>query len=257
MNVGVYKSKLKNGTEYYRASFTYKNRHISLGSFNNEVSANLAYREAKKLISGNDDFHSHSDYPDIPFDKFISLINFRDNNLYIKNPIYMYKTFFNYFLSPDKVMTFDIDDLFYYSNHKIQTRGGRLFCADFGMQITLQSRYGIKNYAVKGRDYVFLNGDELDFRYENLKILNRYTGVRYEENSKLYKACIIINGETIIGRYSTEEEAAIAYNKAVDYLKSIGSTKNYSTNYIEHIGAKKYADIYSSIDISTFCNKIN
>ena len=38
---GVYIAYKKNGTAYYRASITYRNKHISLGSFHTEEDANL------------------------------------------------------------------------------------------------------------------------------------------------------------------------------------------------------------------------
>lgn len=57
-------------------------------------------------------------------------------------------------------------------------RGNHYFVSDYGMQLTLTSRYGIKNYAVPGRDYCFRNGDPTDFRRENLQIHNIYHGVR-------------------------------------------------------------------------------
>ena len=46
-------------------------------------------------------------------------------------------------------LKFDIDDLFYYSSHKILKRQGHLYVNDYGMQITILNRYGIKNYGVR------------------------------------------------------------------------------------------------------------
>ena len=257
MSLGVFTTKLKNGQNSYRASINFKGRHISLGSFISFDEANSSYEEARLLLSSADGINEHLKYPNIKFDKFVSLINFRDNAYYIKNPIYLYKSFFNYYLSSDEVFTFDIDDLFYYSNHRIQKRGGRLFCADFGMQVSLNSRYGIKPFAVKNRDYIFINGDDKDYRYDNIRIINNYNGVLYDETAELYTVKIHLKGNYIVGRYSSEEYGAIAYNKAADYLKSIGITKDFKQNYIETITAKKYADIYSEIDISTFISHIN
>ena len=84
------------------------------------------------------------------------------------------------------------------------------------------ARYGIKNYAVEGRDFRFVNGDDLDFRYENIEIINCFHGVsRVTKAGKpYYKAKIHINGDYIIGYYETDIQAAIAYNKAIDLLKS-------------------------------------
>ena len=41
------------------------------------------------------------------------------------------------------------------------------------------------------------------------------------------------------------EEAAIAYNKAIDILKKNGCKKNYTPNYLENVPAGMYADIYT------------
>ena len=47
---GVYIAYKKNGEKYYRASFTYKNKHISLGSYKTEKKAADAYAFACKII---------------------------------------------------------------------------------------------------------------------------------------------------------------------------------------------------------------
>ena len=93
--------------------------------------------------------HSES----LPFEKVVILINYRDNNIYIKNPIYLFNNYFVYYLNQSTILKFDKDDLFYYSSHKIQYRGGHLFVSDYGMQYNILNRYGIKPYAVKGKDY--------------------------------------------------------------------------------------------------------
>ena len=66
----------------------------------------------------------------------------------------------------------------------------------------------------------------------------------------LYTARIHIKGNYIIGRYNSEQEAAIAYNKAIDILKKNGVKKNYTANYIDGITPSKYAEIYNSISVS-------
>ena len=106
-------------------------------------------------------------------------------------------------------------------------RGGHLFVADYGMQLNILNRYGIKNFAVPNKDYIFVNGDNTDYRYQNIKIINRYNGVTLETSTnsvQSYVAKIHVNGDYIIGRYKTDTEAAIAYNKAVDTLLSNGFT---------------------------------
>lgn len=146
-----------------------------------------------------------------------------------------------------------MDDLFYYASHKIMCRGNHYFVADYGMQVNIASRYGIKNYAVSGKDYCFRNGDCTDFRRENIEILNVYHGVSRVPASKgapFYAARIHIRGNFLIGKYATEEEAAIAYNKAIDILHKNGVRKNYTSNYISGLPASQYAEIYSSVAIS-------
>ena len=89
------------------------------------------------------------------FWKWVILINFRDNGIYFGTPIYARTKFFYYYLSPTYVLKFDIDDLFYYSSRKIMKRNGHLFVADYGMQVNILNRYGIRNFAVPGKDYIF------------------------------------------------------------------------------------------------------
>lgn len=257
---GVFQAKKKDGTIYYRSSFTYRNRHISLGSFDSEEKAHKAYTEALSLISSDTRIPEYSKDITLSFEKWVCIINFRDNNVYFSNPIYLKSNSFYYYLSENKVMTFDSDDLFYYARHKIQSRGGRLFVSDYGMQLTLQSRYGIKPYSISGKDHFFINGDELDYRYSNIKIVSRYTGVTTvftptQTESVKYEARIHIKGNWKIGTYDNEETAAIAYNKCADFLQSTGIKKKYGQNFIETLSAKKYADIYTSIDISDFIRK--
>ena len=47
---GVYIAYKKNKVIYYRSNITYQNKHISLGSFETEEKANLAYQEACLLL---------------------------------------------------------------------------------------------------------------------------------------------------------------------------------------------------------------
>ncbi len=251
--VGVYETKLKDGTPSFRASVTYRGKHISLGSYSRAQDASRAYKEAVDIL--NNQINTISDYRGsmiLPFEKFVSLINFRDKGMYISNPIYLEKRFFIYYLSPDQALKFDIDDLFYYSSHKIMQRGSHLFVADYGSQLSVLQRYGIKSYAVRGRDYIFANEDSTDLRYENIIILNRYHGVRqYVENGFIkYKTVIHIKSNYVVGKYESEAEAAIAYNKAADILIKNGIVRNFQQNYVEDLTASQYADIYTSISIS-------
>ncbi len=257
MKTGVYRSISSSGEYYYRSSITYKGKHISLGSYHISEEANQAYRLAGEVLLGPVVW-TLDNYPDsciLTFHKWVVLINYRDNGIYFKNPIYLKKNYFQYYIDPNIILKFDIEDLFYYAHHKIQRRGGHLFVADYGMQVNLQSRYGIKNYAVTGRDYVYINGDAYDYRYTNIKVINRYHGVSQImiKGQPKYIAKIHINGDYLIGRYRTEEEAAIAYNKASLILVSKGIQKNFPQNYIEGMDEIAYAALYQRIRIS---NKI-
>ena len=251
---GVYTAVRKDGTIYYRSNITYKSKHISLGSFDSELSASRAYATASTILLKETNsiedsyFHTHA----LAFDKIVTLINFRDNGMYIKTPIYLRKNYFSYYLDISHELKFDIDDLFYYSEHRILKRQGHLYVNDYGMQVTLLSRYGIQPHAVCGRDYVFVNNDPTDMRYENIKLLNPYHGVEIVKTAGLdkYKARIHINVNFVIGTYNTIEKAAIAYNKAVDMAHTHGIEKNYPENYIESISGKEYADIYTSVTVS-------
>lgn len=251
---GVYQAKQKNGTIYYRSNLSHKGKHISLGSFPTEELAHAAYREALDLLSDTSVTpHNYGVKTGIlSMEKRMLLINFRDNGIYIKNPIYLRKGYFSYYLSPSEEYKFDIDDLFYYSSHKILKRQGHLYVNDYGMQCSVLSRYGIKPYGVAGRDYDFANGDACDYRYANIVIKNRFHGVlSYLKNGVLhYKTIIHINGNYKIGTYSSEKKAAIAYNKAADLAKASGICKNFPENYIDGVSPKEYADIYTSVKIS-------
>ena len=254
MQKGVYLAKKKDGTIYYRSSITFREKHISLGSYATEEEASAAYLDAQSLL--DDTSCTIHDLPGqnrpISFEKAITLVNFRDNGIYIKNPIYLARGYFSYYLSPALALKFDIDDLFYYSSRKIQKRQGHLFVSDYGMQYSILSRYGIRPYAVAGRDYQFVNGDKSDFRYSNIVIVNRYHGVLQFLKNGLprYRAVIHINGNYQIGSYSSEEKAAIAYNKAVDLARAAGIQKNFPENYVDTLSPKEYADIYTGLKIS-------
>lgn len=250
---GVTPARKKDHTVYYRASITFRGKHISLGSFPTAQQAHKAYREASAVLSDPNAAIENSLYAStLSFEKRVCLINYRDNGIYIAHPIYIRPKMFYYYLSLDEILKFDVDDLFYYSSHKITKRGGRLFVADYGAQVSVAGRYGIRRYAVNGRDYRFKNGDPLDFRYSNIEILNHYHGVRrYEKNNHVsFRALIHINGNYVVGTYPTEIEAAVAYNKAVDLLRQKGVQKNYAINFVDGVSPSEYAKIYKQVKIS-------
>jgi hypothetical protein len=254
---GVYVAKKKNGSLYYRASITYKSKHISLGSYSLSIHAHEAYKEAYNILfNGHYNYSQYNQLFILSFEKWIILHNYRDNGYYFKNPIYLHKYHFSYFLSEQIELKFDADDLFYYSNHKIFKRNGYLFVNDYGMQVNILSRYGIKNHAVLNKDYYFVDQDPTNFRYHNIEIINQYTGVtkQLKDNQPFYIARININGSFIIGKYLQEVHAAIAYNKAADYINQHHiSDKEYTRNYIADMDSKTYKEIYAQLRIS---NKI-
>jgi hypothetical protein len=53
-----------------------------------------------------------------------------------------------------------------------------------------------------------------------------------------------------LGTYNTEDEAAIAYNKAAHILQEKGIKKSFPENYPESLSAIAYASIYNSVKIS-------
>ena len=250
---GVYITAMKNGAISWRSLITWKGKRISLGSYKDEESAALAYKEASYILSDSTvSLDDNIETTALPFLKCVTLINYRDMGIYLSNPIYLKNKFFLYYLDESTVLKFDIDDLFYYSSHRIMKRGSHLFVADYGSQINILNRYGIRSYAVAGRDYRFVNGDPTDLRYENIEIINRYHGVRQitERGFARYKAVIHVNGNYLIGVYDTEEEAAIAYNKASDILVKNGFTKNFMQNYLEDVSPSHYAEVYTSVKVS-------
>lgn len=66
----------------------------------------------------------------------------------------------------------------------------------------------------------------------------------------MYTVRIHLRGNYIVGRYNTDIEAAIAYNKAIDILRSKGVTNNFTPNYVDGIAPSHYAEIYSSLTIA-------
>lgn len=248
---GVYVTQKKNGDILYRSSITYKGKHISLGSFPTEEAAHKAYLEAGWLLQ-SEPTPALSDYAaadcQLSFEKWVSLLNFRNNGIYFKTPIYLKNKYFLYYLDSAAPLKFAVDDLFYYAEHKIMQRGSHLFVADYGMQVSILSRYGIKSFAVPGRDYLFANGDNTDFRYENIIVINKYYGVQKvtKKSRSLYLSKIHIRGDYIIGRYPTEQQAAVAYNKAAELLRQAGLKKQFTLNYIPELDSREYWELYEN-----------
>ena len=246
-------AKKKSGEEYYRAGITKYGKHISLGSFATEKEAHGAYVEAGKLYEDLtiDTLNLRSHLKHLSFEKGIMILNHRDYKTYFKTPIYLRQGYFSYYLDGVGELKFDNDDLFYYSSHKILVHDGHLYVNDYGMQYGILARFGIKNFAVAGKDYTFANGDSMDYRYSNIIVINKYHGVTYhnEKDVPYHEAHIHINGEFIVGRFSTDAEAAVAYNKAVDAATDAGVEKNFIQNYVVEYSPKEYADVYTAISL--------
>ena len=249
---GVHKATKKDGTVYYRSSITYRGKHISLGSKPTVNQAAKLYKQATDILNSKKSIEDYIGKKNaLSFDKIVVLINYRDSGIYIKNPILLYRNYFLYYLDESTPLIFDTDDLFYYSEHKIQKKGGYLFVADYGMQINILSRYGIKNYSVEGRDYIHANKNPLDYTYDNIEVINPYYGVYKVIHKKkpVYKCRLHINGNYLVGYYKTAELAAIAYNKAVDTVTKAGCMKEFQTNYIIGMSPSEYNDIYSKLEL--------
>jgi hypothetical protein len=250
---GVYIARKKDNTLYYRGNITYRGKHIILGSFATEAEAHCGYLDADRLLSGTMILEDALEQiTSLSYDKIVTLINFRDNHMYIPSPIYLRKNYFSYYLDLQHELKFDIDDLFYYSRHRILKRQGHLYVNDYGMQVTVLSRYGIKSHSVCGRDYRFVNGDTSDFRYSNIEVINPYFGVSrvMVRGQYRYRVRIHINGNYTVGTFRNEAHAAIAYNKACDLAKKAGIDKDFPQNYIEDLSGREYADIYTAIKIA-------
>ena len=120
---GVYETTQKNGTVTYRASLTYQSKHISLGSFDDYKTAAAVYSEANAIVRDEKSSHfvnaaekitSYSSCTSaLAFEKFMILLNLRDNNIYIKTPVYLCDKYFLYFFSPEALQSvFTKDFLF-------------------------------------------------------------------------------------------------------------------------------------------------
>jgi ATP-dependent Clp protease adapter protein ClpS len=263
---GAYLWKDKSGKIWYRSKISHKGVSVSLGSFKSKSEAGAAFEEAARLYDSDISIDrvllsdgqrkAHRDengFRDcfLSGSKVVSIINHRDHNIYIKTPIYIRSTYFSYYLGDGTELKFDMDELFFYSSHRILKRGGSLYINDFGMQVRLLDRYGIHSFSVAGRDYEFQDGDPCNLRSANILVINPYFGVQKKKAGSIYyyECSIHLNGDYLIGRFKDEVTAATAYNKAVDYARDHGMKKQFTENYIEGLSPRRYADIYTSVEL--------
>ena len=263
---GAYLWKDKSGKIWYRSKISHKGVSVSLGSFATEEEANAACEEARMLYESDISIDrvvlsdrqrkAHRDENGrrdcfLPGSKVVSIINHRDHHIYIKTPIYIRSSYFSYYLDDGTELKFDMDELFFYSSHRILKRGGCLYVNDLGMQIRLLDRYGIHNFSVAGRDYEFVDKDPCNMMSANILVINPYFGVQKKKAGPTYyyECSIHLNGDYLIGRFNDVVTAATAYNKAVDYARDHGMKKQFPENYIDGLSPRKYAEIYTSVEL--------
>ena len=246
----IYPTVERNKTQF-KVYFLYQTHKIYLGAFPSLAIAESVLREAEAIMllpPGPPNFpESHLNYK-----KVVCLCNLRDHHTYIKNPIYLFPTYFSYYLSKDMILLFDLKDLFFFSTYKIYKRGNYLYTQDHISQQNLLSRFDIQNHSVLGKDYYFKNNNCYDFRRENLVIINHYKGVSKKEKGAqtLYITSIYTTKNIILGHYASEIEAAIAYNKGIDLLRARGIEKNFVPNEIPFLTKSEYKQIYDKLSIS-------
>ena len=105
LDKGIFRAVKKDGTVYYRASLTYRGKHISLGSYRDAGQAHSAYEEGIRLLNDSSlSLKSYRETSSLSFEKWVCLLNFRDNGIYLGNPIYMGQQLFYYYLTPHHVL---------------------------------------------------------------------------------------------------------------------------------------------------------
>lgn len=229
----------------------FKRKKIYIGIFESEETAQSAYAYCHQLLHTN-----VLPQPFLPqyitFKKYITLINLRDHGVWINQPIYLYDTYFQYFLSANLILTFDLKDLFFFSTSKIYKRGNYLFTTNRHSQCSILTRFGLPAKSIYGRDYLFANKNRYDFRRSNLIILNHYRGVSCKEKhgQLLYTTKIYHGRSLLVGHYDSEVVAAIAYNKAFDTLIALGVFRDYTPNTIPYLTQSEYQSIYNQISLT-------
>lgn len=244
-------TKQSGDTVKYRVYYMYQSKKIYIGIYETSEKAQEVYAWVDTKMSSGFSLEDYLGSP-IAFDKFITLLNFKNNGAYFSVPIYIFPDHFKYYLSEDFYMIFSLKDLFFISNYKIHKRGQYLYINIGTRQENLLKRFGISNHATYGVDYLMHNGNRYDLRRENIHILNHYKGVQYEDkyHTKTYVARIRTTQYLVIGHYDSELLAAIAYNKAVDYLEKSSSSCSYEKNEFPFLTRQEYQSLYDKVEVS-------
>ena len=239
--------------ECYRVYYLYKTKKIYIGLYNTYEEALWAYEFVEKLFTSDLSLNEYSNSCPIPFEKFVACINFRVTHMYFKTPIYVYTDHFKYYLTPDLWLTFDLKDLLYFSTKRIHKRGDYLYTYIGDHQENILKRFGFNRPMTYLKDYTFLNGNRYDFRRKNIQVINHYYGVSLETkyNKPTYVTRITLNkGTLVVGHYTSDMLAAIAYNKAVDLVTASLKEHNYPKNTFPFLTRQEYENLYLSLPIS-------
>ena len=110
----IYTKQSGNQTKY-RVYYMYQSKKIYIGLYETYAEAEKAYQYVATLMTGSVSFTAYT--PEfLTFDKFVTLLNARDNHTYFHTPIYIEEATFKYFLSPERYLLFDLRDLLYLAN---------------------------------------------------------------------------------------------------------------------------------------------
>ncbi len=248
--VPIYKKQSQHGLKY-RVYYTYASKKIYIGLYETLMLAEQVLAYVTHLMHTPFTVDAF-DCTLLSFPKFIELLNFKDHNIYFSAPIYLTQDAFKYYITPDTVLTFDMKDLFFFSNYRIHQRGNYFFINIGPQQENILHRFGILNYATYGIDYTTLNGDPLDLRRSNLQLLSHYRGVQYapKHSKPCYVARVRHKQSIVVGHYEREVEAAVAYNKAMDYLVSVTPHLTYEPNEFPFLTRSEYQVLYDKVTIS-------
>lgn len=237
----------------YRVYYLYKTKKIYIGLYHTYEKALLAYQFIENIFTSSISLKDYTPDCPITFEKFVACINFRDNHMYFKTSIYVQSDHFKYYISPDLYLIFDLKDLLYFSNKRIHKRGDYLYTYIGDQQENILKRFGFNRSMTYLKDYDFLNNNRYDFRRKNIHIINHYYGVSLETkyNKTTYVTRIVLNKKNlVVGHYSSDMLAAIAYNKAVDLVTASSNEYHYSKNTFPFLTRQEYDSLYESLPIS-------